>query len=349
MYRLLSFAFIGLFLVPFSASAADASINRRDGFLLLWQSIQRALVDTRETPFDDVQSGSKGFAEITYAKARGIVDDDDVSFYPDLPLRLDSALLWLFRTRSVDDIDMITNEQLPDLLARYPIANLDGHDRDPLTREQLLTLMRSLDAKLVDEVHEVSNYGIAFQGKGTAFGETFNMFSLTAAHRTFPYNTLVKVTNMNNGKSVTVRINDRGPFVKGRDMDLSSASFEAISGGATGILHATFERLGDADLVTGCGRSPVYQQRITRDVRLLPGIPWHAPLGESVTWKSTQPYVLLGITYPDGNSVKMQNWIFPDESYTFEPSVTGEYRFLVGTKEGRKRVFQMAIADCQRP
>lgn len=66
-----------------------------------------------------------------------------------------------------------------------------------------------------------SYYGEQFNGKMTANGEIFNMNKLTAAHRTLPFNTRLKVTNLTNGKSVIVRINDRGPFVANRIIDLS--------------------------------------------------------------------------------------------------------------------------------
>ncbi len=71
-------------------------------------------------------------------------------------------------------------------------------------------------------------YGKEFHGKKTASGEMFNMFDLTAAHRTLPFGTKVRVTNLKNNKSVIVRINDRGPFVKGRIIDLSYAAAEKI-------------------------------------------------------------------------------------------------------------------------
>lgn len=63
-----------------------------------------------------------------------------------------------------------------------------------------------------------------WQGRGTASGERFNPGALTAAHRSLPFNTKVKVTNLRNGKSVIVRINDRGPFVRGRIIDVSRAA-----------------------------------------------------------------------------------------------------------------------------
>lgn len=64
-------------------------------------------------------------------------------------------------------------------------------------------------------------YGPNFHGKLTANGETYDMYKLTAAHRTLPFNTILKVKNLDNGKSVRVRINDRGPFAKDRVIDLS--------------------------------------------------------------------------------------------------------------------------------
>jgi rare lipoprotein A len=73
-----------------------------------------------------------------------------------------------------------------------------------------------------------SYYGPGFHRKKTASGERFNMYKLTAAHRTLPFGTRVKVTNIENGRSVVVRINDRGPFRKGRVIDLSLAAARKI-------------------------------------------------------------------------------------------------------------------------
>ncbi|MDZ7658350.1 septal ring lytic transglycosylase RlpA family protein [Fodinibius sp.] len=71
-------------------------------------------------------------------------------------------------------------------------------------------------------------YGPNFDGKLTANGETYDMYGLTAAHRTLPFNTVVKVKNLNNGKSVAVRINDRGPYAKNRVIDLSKKAADKI-------------------------------------------------------------------------------------------------------------------------
>src|SRR3989338_8151823 len=143
------------------ASAEDAPISRRDGFLMLWRSIARSVQDNREKQFSDVQEGDSGFTEITYAKYRGILDDDDERFYPDDPMKAEDALLWLLRTRSVDDLEELSKEHLSNLLARYPLGDFvePGPAAEPprvknqtVTQEELVDLMVRLDAFLKDEV-----------------------------------------------------------------------------------------------------------------------------------------------------------------------------------------------------
>lgn len=71
-------------------------------------------------------------------------------------------------------------------------------------------------------------YGEAFHGRKTANGETYDMNALTCAHRTLPFGTVLRVTNTVNGRTVTVRVNDRGPYVSGRIVDLSRAAAAEI-------------------------------------------------------------------------------------------------------------------------
>ncbi len=73
-----------------------------------------------------------------------------------------------------------------------------------------------------------SFYGDGYHGRKTANGETFNKRKLTAAHKTLPFGTVVKVKNLSNGQTIKVRINDRGPFVKGRIIDLSEKAAQKI-------------------------------------------------------------------------------------------------------------------------
>jgi len=80
-------------------------------------------------------------------------------------------------------------------------------------------------------------------GSRTANGEPFNPDGRTAAHRTLPFNTRVRVTNTANGKSVEVRINDRGPFISGRCLDLARGAFVAIASLGTGVITARYEVL----------------------------------------------------------------------------------------------------------
>ena len=87
-------------------------------------------------------------------------------------------------------------------------------------------------------------YGPDFHGKKTSNGEIYNMHNLTAAHKTLPMNTMVKVTHVNNGKTVIVRINDRGPFVTGRVIDLSKAAATSINMIGTGTAPVKLEVVG---------------------------------------------------------------------------------------------------------
>lgn len=84
-------------------------------------------------------------------------------------------------------------------------------------------------------------YGPRFQGKRTANGERFNTNELTAAHKSLPFGTRVRVKSLVDGKEVVVRINDRGPFIKGRIIDLSHAAAKAI--GMLGIRRVEIARL----------------------------------------------------------------------------------------------------------
>ena len=85
-------------------------------------------------------------------------------------------------------------------------------------------------------------YGHPYHGRPTASGEIYNMYDMTAAHRTLPFGTRVAVHDLENGQDVTVRINDRGPFVEGRIIDLSYAAAQAMH--MPGIAQVYLEILG---------------------------------------------------------------------------------------------------------
>jgi rare lipoprotein A len=95
-------------------------------------------------------------------------------------------------------------------------------------------------------VGRASWYGAKFHGEPTASGETFDMTELTAAHRTLPFGTRVRVTNEANGRSVVVRINDRGPFSGRRIIDLSRRAAELIGIKSKGVAKVKLEVLESA-------------------------------------------------------------------------------------------------------
>lgn len=108
------------------------------------------------------------------------------------------------------------------------------------------------------EVGPASWYGKKFHGRKTANGERYNMHALTAAHRVLPMDTLVRVLNVENGREVVVRINDRGPFVKDRIIDLSYAGAKKLGMLGPGTARVRMEALGEAHLSGGRLRFTVH-------------------------------------------------------------------------------------------
>lgn len=91
------------------------------------------------------------------------------------------------------------------------------------------------------ESGQASFYGDEFHGRKTANGERFDQAKLTAAHKRLPFGSMVRVINTQNGKSVLVRVNDRGPFVSGRIIDLSSSAFRSIASLSAGVVPVRIE------------------------------------------------------------------------------------------------------------
>lgn len=116
-------------------------------------------------------------------------------------------------------------------------------------------------------------YGPDFHGKLTSNGETYNMHDMTAAHKTLPMNTIVKVTNRRNGRSTVVRINDRGPFVETRIIDLSNKAAKEI------------------DMI-GAGTAPVKLEILGFESKGKKTIPTPQELKEAPQEKSTSNYAL---------------------------------------------------------
>jgi len=101
------------------------------------------------------------------------------------------------------------------------------------------------------EEGNASWYGPPFHGRRASNGEIYDMYKLTAAHRTLPFETMVRVTNLTNGKTTTVRITDRGPFVENRVIDLSLAAAREIDLVGPGTAPVRLEVLGGVDPTAG--------------------------------------------------------------------------------------------------
>jgi len=98
------------------------------------------------------------------------------------------------------------------------------------------------DAEAASGCTSASHYGIGdgYHGRTTANGETYNAYGNSVAHRWLPFGTRLKVTNQSNGRSVIVRVNDRGPYVGGRDLDLSYGAFSSIASPSQGHVRVCY-------------------------------------------------------------------------------------------------------------
>jgi len=146
-----------------------------------------------------------------------------------------------------------------------------------------------------DETGIASWYGPTFYGKSTANGETYDGNALTAAHRTLPMPVNVRVTNLDNGKSIIVRVNDRGPYARGRIIDLSRRAAELLDVVQTGTAKVRVTYLSRADMEGGGAPPPVTPPEIasalpavpaakidTSSLGAVPGAPVAPPVKQSV-------------------------------------------------------------------
>ena len=93
----------------------------------------------------------------------------------------------------------------------------------------------------ITEQGKASFYADKYHGRLTASGENFDQQAMTAAHKQLPFNSKVKVTNTTNNRSVVVRVNDRGPFIRGRIIDLTKHAFEQLAEPSSGVINVTVE------------------------------------------------------------------------------------------------------------
>jgi rare lipoprotein A len=138
-------------------------------------------------------------------------------------------------------------QRLPKKLTREELIQkkIDSISNTHIEINHLLPILEKTEIIKVTPYKEnvvASFYANKFHGRKTASGVIFDNTKLTAAHNSLPFGTKLKVTNLANGKSVMVEVNDRGPFVKGRELDLSKAAFLEISRGISyGLMRVNIE------------------------------------------------------------------------------------------------------------
>ena len=121
-------------------------------------------------------------------------------------------------------------------VTRYSQRTEQQESRHDLVKDAVRVKTTATGKKVIEQVGEASFYGTGLHGRTTASGTRFNLHGLTAAHPTLPLGTRAQVTNLNSGQSVRVQITDRGPYAKGRDLDLSQAAAATI-----GLTHQNGE------------------------------------------------------------------------------------------------------------
>ena len=150
----------------------------------------------------------------------------------------------------------------------YHVKVMDQPNLPPTQRSYAVNGQRFQpisDAAGFSEEGVASWYGRDFHGRKTSNGETYDMYAMTAAHKTLPMNVHLKVTNLNNGQTAVVRVNDRGPFVKSRIIDLSYSAAKQLGIVGPGTAPVRIEALGYQENVAA-GSTPIYRQPDSYDV-----------------------------------------------------------------------------------
>lgn len=180
-----------------------------------------------------------------------------------------------------------------------------------------------------NEVGIASWYGDAFHGRPTATGEIYDMNGLSAAHTTLPLPSLAEVTNLETGQSIIVRVNDRGPFVGDRIIDLSRGAADGLGIRSQGLAEVRVRWLGPAPIGGGTGQT--YQQA---------GYQTPAPPPvQSTDFGDTDAYFIQAGTFANRDNAEALRRRFGGSRTTIEDvQVRGEpmYRVLIGPWTGRR-------------
>lgn len=189
------------------------------------------------------------------------------------------------------------------------------------------------DDRDYDERGIASWYGPTFHAKATANGETYNQEDLTAAHKTLPMPSWVEVTNLDNGRSLVVRINDRGPFVEGRIIDLSRRSAELLGVERPGLARVRVKRVfPDGDWARG---APVLVSAPAPAPRPLPSA---APIiaSAAVAGPAETRFIQVAALSDEGRARALASVLGDYGPAAATPSGTGLWRVRIGPLDGAR-------------
>ena len=170
-------------------------------------------------------------------------------------LQLPSQAESIKTDRNNSDLSLINQKESKTLNNQILAANLESSKTNQLQLNNLnsvaspqseINFSNTSPTQIARRVFNgrASWYGPGFHGRRTANGEIFNSNAMTAAHRSLPFGTRVRVTNVRNGRSVIVRINDRGPFIGGRIIDVSAGAARRLNMISSGVAPVRLEILG---------------------------------------------------------------------------------------------------------
>ncbi len=218
------------------------TMTRAEFVKVLFKAKALSPADDHKKVFHDVPRSHWVTSMINYLYDQKLLSDefDDDNFKPDEPITRSLAAYFTDKL-FYEGENVGAQSDVPDqdeVLISNPEEENVGTDGD--LSDVDADLQKYLTDRDLDE-GVASYYGDSFNGRGTASGEKFDNSKLTAAQPYLPFGSFIRVTNVDNGKSVEVMVNDCGPFVKGRVVDLSKSAFETIGSARAGILRVKVE------------------------------------------------------------------------------------------------------------
>ncbi len=230
-------------------------------------------------------------------------------------------------------------EQPPEKTVKQPV--------EKVTEKEAAARQKAIAAEPMDESFQTgiaSWYGGDFHGKRTANGEIYDMYKLTAAHKTLAFNTLVAVENMDNAKQIVVRINDRGPFLKDRIIDLSYKAAQKLGCDADGVAPVVLRIVNPGTIPPGgTGTADkVEREMVTEtDTRSETAEPTVSPPSEEIPY--TKYFLQAGAFSERKNAAKMLRnikYILPEIPFNIQ-LVDGLYKVLSGPLHSRPRADEL--------